>query len=492
MFEHITLRFRLTLLITAIALINLFGPLITVWYTHRTQNMYTDMIDKDLSALTAAQKLETALVMQKGLATYFFLTGSDDWLDKLENRHADFTQWLNKARDVNQEEGARSILNEIESRYIRYAYARDQVIRLYQDGKRELGAQEHWKVRDQFFVIYNLVDKFKSIHEKSITQMKAGYGQSARNMSLLAWGAIPSGLFLTLLLVFILFKQVLAPIRQLAIGTGSEPHTFLIDNEVNALKHRMSDLVMDIDTARTQLAESQAHLVQTEKLAMVGKLAAGVAHSVRNPLTSVKMRLFTLERNLTLTPAQKDDLEVISEEIRHIDTILGNFLEFSRPPKLEFRQVSPSDVVDTTLQLLKHRLESYQTKVIVDRKEKLPETPVDADQLKEVLVNIMINACEAMGDKGEIRVTEKQGIHDPYGKVITIRIADTGPGIPLKIQEKIFEPFFSSKEEGSGLGLSIARRIIEDHGGKIYMESVGERGTVFVILLPIEEEKSYG
>ena len=106
-----------------------------------------------------------------------------------------------------------------------------------------------------------------------------------------------------------------------------------------------------MDTTRIELEQSREHLLQSEKLAQIGKLAAGVAHSIRNPLTSVKMRLFSLERTLSLSAAQKEDFDVISEEIRHIDTIVGNFLEFSRPPKLKIQKASPSEVVDMAVQL---------------------------------------------------------------------------------------------------------------------------------------------
>jgi signal transduction histidine kinase len=246
-------------------------------------------------------------------------------------------------------------------------------------------------------------------------------------------------------------------------------------------------MAAEIDQAHLSLEKSRAHLIQSEKLATVGKLAAGMAHSVRNPLTSVKMRIFSLERSLRLNPMQKDDLEVISEEIRHIDTILKSFLEFARPPKLRFQMVSPSDVVDTAIQLLRHRFETYKTTVQVNRRKRLPRISADSDQLKEVLVNLMINACEAMGEGGSIHIVEEMAKHESFGDAVTIRIEDSGPGIPVEILEKIFEPFYSIKEEGSGLGLSIAKRIIEDHGGEISAGSKEGKGAVFSIVLPMKE-----
>jgi signal transduction histidine kinase len=196
------------------------------------------------------------------------------------------------------------------------------------------------------------------------------------------------------------------------------------------------------------------------------------------------MRLFSMERTLELTATQREDIEVISEEIRHIDTIVRNFLEFSRPPKLKIQSVSPSDVVDSAIQLLRHRIESYGVEVEVYRQRKLPEVDGDPEQLKEVLVNLMVNACDAMADGGKITIREEAGQTKPMGRVAVIRVSDTGPGVPEGIKEKVFQPFFSTKEEGTGLGLSIAARIIQDHKGCLNLRSREGKGATFIITLP--------
>jgi signal transduction histidine kinase len=203
------------------------------------------------------------------------------------------------------------------------------------------------------------------------------------------------------------------------------------------------------------------------------------------------MRLYSLERTLQLTPSQREDFEVVSEEIRHIETILRNFLEFSRPPKPVLQSVSLSDVVDMALQLLRHRLESYNVSIVVKRDGRLPNIQADPDQLKEVLVNLILNACEAMGEGGKIEIEETEGVMEPEGRVVIIKVKDTGPGIPPEIADKIFEPFFTTKEDGSGLGLSIAKRIVEDHGGWIHCKSQEGQGATFIIALPCKESEKW-
>ena len=262
-------------------------------------------------------------------------------------------------------------------------------------------------------------------------------------------------------------------------------------DEVEALSSRLHSLIEDVDQAQIELERSQEHLLQSGKWAMVGKLAAGVAHSIRNPLTSVNMRLFSLKRSLAMSSSQQEDFEVISEEIRHIDTIVRNFLEFSRPPKLKMQRVSPSDVVNMALVLLRYRLESYGVEMKLIRPHRLPEIWADPDQLKEVLVNLVLNACEVMVNGGVITIREEENLEPPLGPAAVIRVSDNGPGIPESVRDKIFQPFFSTKEEGTGLGLSIATRIIEDHGGRLELESGENEGATFIITLPLGKEESW-
>jgi signal transduction histidine kinase len=203
------------------------------------------------------------------------------------------------------------------------------------------------------------------------------------------------------------------------------------------------------------------------------------------------MRLFSMERGLDLSPMQKEDFVVISEEIRHIDAIVRNFLEFSRPPKLKMQAVSPSDVVDAAVQLLRHRLESFGVEVDLYRQRRLPLIQGDPEQLKELLVNLMVNACEAIGERGRIMIYEEEGVTEPLGRVVVIKVRDNGPGVPDGIKEQVFQPFFSTKEEGTGLGLSIAQRIVEDHGGCLNLRSREGKGTTFIITLPCKEDGAW-
>ena len=458
-----------------------------VWYTYRMEGLLTHIISKNMATFYAAEGLEIALVNQKGFVSYYFLDGDPDWLRQLGEYRQIFKERLKEGKTLAETERQKEAIVRIEAEYGRYVLLKDQVILHYIEGDRETGVKLHKEMRNRFFTILDLCEAYKGLHREAIEQARDESLLQARNLRLVAGTAILTVLILGLLLAFVLTKQILIPIRSLASEADRHLKPVGAGNEVNILSQRVRGLIKNADHTQAALEKSQETLLQAEKMASVGKLAAGMAHSVRNPLTSVKMRLFSLNRALELSPIQRDDFEVISEEIRHIDTIVQNFLEFSRPPKLKTQKISPSEIVDLVLQLLQHRLESYNVAATVSRQATLPEIQVDPEQLKEVLINLLENACEAMEGGGAIVIHEEEGFREPYGAAVVIRVSDTGPGIQTPIREKVFQPFFTTREEGTGLGLSIACRIMEGHGGSLELISERGEGTTFIITLPVEE-----
>jgi signal transduction histidine kinase len=484
----ISLRARIILILSVLILTVIGCGVVTIWYAEAIESLFTRVVDKDVTSFRVAVNLETALARQKGFTSYYFMDGNPDWLRQLEQNHQIFNKTLREARESVQTEMGRNILDRIGSEYTHYNDSRRQVIGLYQGGKKEAGFRLHMEIRRQFMDIYNLCEQYKGIHEKSIAGVRNEVLSRTRFNNAMIMIFIQVAGMTGVLLAYILFKQVLEPIRQLTRETlPDEGDRVPSSDEVKTLSHQVYGLIKDVDQTQSKLARSQANLVQSEKLAMVGKLAAGVAHSIRNPLTSLKIRLFSLGRALSLSAGQKEDLEVISEEIHHIDTILQNFLAFSRPLKPRMEKISPSDVVDLACQLLWHRFESSGIEVELCREKRLPLILADPYQLKEVLINVLVNACEIMTNGGIIRIKEEEGEGDS-GREVIIRVIDNGPGIPEDLQNKVFLPFFSTKEEGTGLGLSIALRIVEEHDGRLDLRSQEGEGAHFIITLPCKEK----
>jgi CHASE3 domain sensor protein len=277
--NFLSLRVRILLLLGALILTALVGGLVTIWHTGATDALLTSLIDKNMASFQAAEGLEIALLKQKGYLTYFFLDGNQEWLDQLQKDHQSFVEWLNKAHNSATTPVMTNVLDKIGAKYRDYALRRDEVVKLYKAGQREEGAKLHWDVRHQYLEIYDLCDNYKLINQGIISQIKNDSRGQAKFIKTLALVVMPSVLLVGLLLAYILVKQLLAPIRQLSLETGVRAGLPGGGDEVQALSRRVHDLIVNVDQAQSKLERSQEHLLQAEKMAMVGKLAAcGLAY----------------------------------------------------------------------------------------------------------------------------------------------------------------------------------------------------------------------
>jgi signal transduction histidine kinase len=485
MWKYASLRARVYAILSTLIIITFTGSMIIVWYTFRMEEILISITEKHLQTFQTAESLETALVNQKGFVSYYFLDGDPEWLRQLGEYRQIFKERMNAARHLADTDIQMAAIERIDHEYSAYISAKDRVLAYYKDGDKENGFKLHKEVRYLFFTILDLCEQYK---EMQIDQIHKATENSHAQAGKLRYISILVSLLVVIIaiaLIFFFIQNILEPLRKLAGEASRMGPATDSQNEIKSLSHSVHDLIDDVDHTHSELQKSRETLLQAEKMALVGKLAAGMAHSIRNPFTSVKMRMFSLGRTLKLTETQKDDLDVISQEIRHIDTIVQNFLEFSRPPKLKMQMVSPSVIVDLVIQLLEHRLNSYEVRIEVIRKRPLPQISADPEQLKEVLVNLVVNACEAMKKGGHIVISEEETIERPTGKMVEIRVSDDGPGIPEPLADKVLQPFFTTKEEGTGLGLSIASRIIEEHGGRLNLTSAEGMGTTFTITLPV-------
>ena len=484
---HLSIKSRVYLVNAVLLCITLIGAAMMVWYTYKIERIFTDIISKNVAVFQSAEALGTSLVNQKGFVSYYFLDNDPNWLVQLNEYRSLFDQNLVKVNSLVTEAWEKKTIADIEKEYTSYVVKRDRVIDLYTQGYREKGSALHQEVRQSFFNILELCDQFKSFHKKRIQEAIEISQTEANRFRYIALMGVLTVITLSLLVNFIFARLILGPIRKLALQVDSQGSSDKAGDEVDMLKQSVLGLIENAEQTHLELKRSRQSLMQSEKMALVGKLAAGTSHSIRNPLTSVKMRLFSLNRSCSFSDSQQEDFNVISGEIRQINKIVENFLEFARPPKLMIKKMSPSIVVDSAVRLLEQRLKSYHVETKIIRNGFLEETLIDPEQLKEVIVNIMINACEAMKKGSLIIIQEEENYVEPLRKVDVIRITDDGEGIPQKIKDSIFDPFFTTKEEGTGLGLNIAFNIIDEHGGWLDVASEEGKGASFIITLPIKD-----
>jgi len=487
MTHYLTLRSKIIYIFSAIAAIALAGGIGLLCYSYQVDSMLVTMVEKELVLFKTAQEMELSLSNQKGFLTYYFVDGQGKWLKSLGQYREAFMQSLDRASSLDLRDGQKEILHKIKTEYLNYVELKDSAIDSYRKGSVPQNISVlHEKQRGVFFSLLDLCRGFSTEQWKVIQETEARNNARSKNLRTLILGAINLFIFFCALLLFVLYRQILIPIRSLAIETGSSPAESCQD-EVLSLSHSLKGMMKDFGETHDALAKSRRHLVQAERMVMVGEMAAGVAHTIRNPFTSIKMRMFSLSRSLDLTDIQNEDLQVISDEISRIDRIVQNFIEFARPPKLTLKLCSTRNIINSVIILLEYRLKEHNVELSYKPDLELPEIMVDPDRIKEALVNLVINSCEALERGGKIVISETREFTEEMGEVSVISIADNGPGIPESIVNKISNPFFTTKEEGSGLGLSIVARIIREHEGEFSISSDGESGAEFTIKLPVKE-----
>lgn len=234
----------------------------------------------------------------------------------------------------------------------------------------------------------------------------------------------------------------------------------------------------------TEIRSLEKQIRRNNRLATLGQIAAGTAHEIRNPLTSIKGFLQVIGHRLKENGQYKEQgyIEIMLKEISRISNLVGEFLLLSKPRDVRLQTVSVFKVLKEILPIIKNEAMLHNVQVNIEKNlSSLPVVVADGELLKQVFLNLCKNAIEAMGDGGELTIRLTAG--EPESKVI-VDIVDMGPGIPVHVMEKIFEPFFTTKENGTGLGLSICQQIMKEIGGFIRVSS-GEMGTTFSVHLPL-------
>lgn len=230
----------------------------------------------------------------------------------------------------------------------------------------------------------------------------------------------------------------------------------------------------------------QQEVERTKRLASLGSLAAGVAHEIRNPLSSVKGFATYFREKLKDSPQDRDTATTMIQEVERLDRVIGQLLEFARPSTLKIKPVRVTDLIRHSLKLIEGDARTKGVEVKTDLPANLPQALVDADRMNQVLLNLYLNAIQAMDGGGVLQVTVSR---DDSRKLTTITVSDNGRGIEAADQERIFDPYFTTKSDGTGLGLAIVHKILDAHGGSIKVRSQKGAGTTVTMTLPDGEEE---
>jgi len=230
--------------------------------------------------------------------------------------------------------------------------------------------------------------------------------------------------------------------------------------------------------------------LQTEKLSALGRMAAGIAHEINNPLAGILLFSSNLVKKAPKEGPFREGLEIIIQETLRCKAIIQDLLEFSRASEPKTTLANMNNVIERAIHLLENEFRLRHIRLEVDLSKQLPEILIDENQMEQIFVNLLLNAIQAIEEGGTVTIRSDVS---PDRKSVTIDISDTGCGIPPENMSKIFEPFFSTKAKGTGLGLAVTYGIVQKHGGHIYAFSQPNRGTRFIVELPIrtgDQERS--
>jgi len=455
------------------------------------------------SSSVGAEQVEVAIFEGNNLlASHLLDQGNPEWEKEYCALKPSFQSSITSALDAIRDSGEdkeRALLLQLEKVWNDLDVRREEVIALCKKGDTGRAREILLKEINALSTEANgLCGQLIGIHEESATESVKRAERRMRVTTSVVGIASVLTLLLGASLLWLFFYRVLFPLRgmvadaQLYRGVHRTDGNSSEEDELRIMGHHLRTLMSDVSDTRSRLDRSRDQLLAAEKLASVGKLAASVAHEIRNPLTAMKMWLFSIAEAVRGNADLGRKIGIISEEIARLESIVRNFLEFSRPLTLHRQPQDVSTVIEQTLELLGPRFQGEKICITYSPKPALPPVMADAAQLKQVLLNLLGNAADAMTGGGEIRISTNAEKDGNGRSMLVVRICDTGPGMPQEIQSRIFEPFFTTKENGSGLGLCIAAQVMARHDGGLVLESSTEKGTTFAVWMPVAPEEGNG
>jgi signal transduction histidine kinase len=493
------LIFRMTAPTVAISLLLLAAGVVAAWHVHRLQTRISQALLVNMSSVRAAEELEIAVREARTQLDHFLITGDRKYLDAVLPMRREINRWLaeaerwaltphEKALTGRAREGCQRFFTELE-----------------QGASRASTEELKPKVRaliDDVLVseVLSPTHEYLDFNEEEVDQANA-QNQTLTNWlvlgllllgtcgcaaGLVAGFGIARGLSRALV-------QLSVPIRAAAgqLEDVVGPVTFAASWDLHELEGVLRQIAERIGTVVERLRQSEREALRAEQLAAVGQMAAGMAHELRNPLTSMKILVQAASARGPTGPGGEAaaaglelggrDLAVLEEEITRLERLVQTFLHFARPPEPEKRRVELRELVEQAAGLVAGRAAVCQGRVEC----LLPPEPVpavvDPGQVRQVLLNLLINALEAVARGGTVRLRAETG----DDRWVTLRVEDDGCGLPASLGPRIFAPFVSTKETGLGLGLSICKRIVEAHGGTIDAANRSEGGAAFTVRLPL-------
>jgi len=380
--------------------------------------------------------------------------------------------------EVSLADGVRKIELQIRS-------VADSVFKLYDAGHREAAhvtAREQLQRLQPALVAVNR-DIYRKAREFSVQRALVEVEGIVETERRILWSIVGLALIAGLIASWLISRSLARPLNELrqamaVVGAGDLDHVIAPSS-----RDEIGELARAFARMTERLRQSHAQLIQSEKLASIGQMAAAVAHGLRNPLASLRAAA-QLARHRVDAPAAREQLNAIVEQVDRLDLRITHLLAFSRPTPFHPLRESVRQLVEGALGGVSQLLRERRVELAVSFPPTLPDVRVDPMRLEQTLTEIVSNALDAMPDGGQLSIDGRRESNDTGTDGVTVAITDSGKGIPPEVLANVCEPFFTTRAEGTGLGLAIAKRYVEETGGRLSISSVVGQGTTVRIWLP--------
>jgi signal transduction histidine kinase len=493
---------RMTAPIMALSLLPLAGGVVAAWQVHRFQKETSADLARNVSSMRGAEELVIAFHDVRTRLHLFLLTEDRANLENVPRMRQETDRWLDATDRKAVTAGERELIGRVQTGYQRFFTefqsllkdppARGQLaarVRELADGTltREIlqPAQDYLDINEDEIAASN------SANERLADRMVAGLlllGVCGPVSGLLAGFGISRAISRSIV-------RLSVPIRD-AAGKLNEivgPITLSARWGLDELEGVLRTIAERIGAVIDRLQRSERDARQAEHLAAVGQMAAGIAHELRNPLMPMKLLVQAAAERVPSPGLDERDLVVLEQEITRLERSIQLFLDFARPPRIEKRTFDVGEMLSQLVSLLSARAEQQGVRLECRRPEQPVLIQADVGQIRQVVLNLLLNALDATPYGGTVLLdvtvsgcpSERDGRR---GQWLTLRVSDTGCGLPADLGPRIFEPFVSTKETGLGLGLSICKRIVEAHDGVIHAADRPGGGSLFTVGLPCLEQ----
>lgn len=472
----------------------LAGGFLIISYIYRIQDETYLLMEQNVQSAKMAKELNLSLFEIRAASLTYLFDRSSERIAALQEKQNEFIVLLEKAKASANTEEENNLLQQIAALFSNYQQTLTNALELHRKG---------WISQPNALIVHASQDLINTIEEKtnsfisSKESAQAAYGESIKKNDDIIRTAMYAlgigGIILGLVLGWLIARIILNPIYKLVLKVRDAAGSEVVEHikmspgkELEELDLHINRLIGRINQAHEDLQRNRELLERSSKLAAIGKIAPALAHEIRNPLTAIKMLIYAMMQEAGISQDKRHDLEIITHEINRVEGFLQNFLKYARPAKPQMQMVSIVTVVKETLQLMQPRFRQSNIRLTEIHENENLRIKADPDMIKQVVMNLILNAIESMGQDGDLKFTTSISSEDPENQVFQIFIADTGPGIPDDIRDSLFDPFVKGKDQGIGLGLSISQRIAELHHGWISASNNSGKGATFTIHLPMK------